>query len=646
MGNNSGSERRLPVRQLTILAIARFAEPITLTSIFPYLPEMIESFGIPEDDIAFWAGFTSAIFSFCQCLTAVPWGRLSDKHGRKPIILLGLTSTMLSSLVWGFSTNLPMAVVARALQGGMNGNVGIIRTMVAEMCPWKELQPRAFSIMPLVWNLGSVLGPAFGGALSNPYKKKPEDAVGGPLLWQFPYALPNIVCACFFLVGIVTGFFYLDETLASKNGHRDYGRMLGQRMADAVSRHIMRISNSWKRARGRETEPLLTPSRAYDAPEDEETGYAKTKTQPSGKQKTPSVREVLTKQTTLNLVVYTFLAMHSVAFDQVLPVFLHHPRCGKGVEQTRPPLRFNRGFGLHSGTIGLFFTAYGVCGIVFQFLIFPPVARRFGVLNCLRLVTAIMPITYLLLPFTSLFEDLRTAEGVLFAIWVVKALCTTFAFPCTTILLTNSASSLRVLATVNGIATSVSAVGRALGPVFAGAVFSWGVKEGYIISPFWLLAAIGLIGAAASWLLVEGEGFGDDSSSDTDSSSEIENEDIVKPLASHEPDEPETEDDEDDFTPLLSREWTRHSVTSQAVSEVEEEDDLPYVQPIVGSHPGFDGAHMQHASGSRPASVTRQAAPRRRRSSAPIGTGPGFRRLSSNLGQSRSGYGSGGGLAG
>ena len=89
-----------------------------------------------------------------QAIMGIPWGRFSDIYGRKPAILLGLTSTMLTSLMWGFSKNLPTAIVARALAGAGNGNVGIIRTVVAEMVPYKELQPRAFSIMPLVWNVG------------------------------------------------------------------------------------------------------------------------------------------------------------------------------------------------------------------------------------------------------------------------------------------------------------------------------------------------------------------------------------------------------------------------------------------------------------------------------------------------------------
>lgn len=130
-----------------------------LTSVFPYLPEMIESFDVPKADVAKWAGITAAVFSLCQCATAIPWGWTSDRLGRKPTILLGLLNTMTTSILWGFSTSVPMAITMRALAGAGNGNVGIIRTMVAEMVPWKELQPRAFSIMPLVWGIGSVFGP-------------------------------------------------------------------------------------------------------------------------------------------------------------------------------------------------------------------------------------------------------------------------------------------------------------------------------------------------------------------------------------------------------------------------------------------------------------------------------------------------------
>ena len=133
---------------INLTAICRFAEPVTLTSIFPYLvrlpsysithktntsqPEMIESFGIDKKNVAKWAGLTSAVFSLSQCLTAVLWGRASDKFGRKPTIMVGLTCTMICTLIWGMSTTLPMAIVARALSGACNGNGNSSLTLNSE----------------------------------------------------------------------------------------------------------------------------------------------------------------------------------------------------------------------------------------------------------------------------------------------------------------------------------------------------------------------------------------------------------------------------------------------------------------------------------------------------------------------------------
>jgi len=83
---------------------------------------MIESFGVNEKEVAKWAGRTSAVFSLAQCLTAIMWGRASDKWGRKPTIMAGLTMTMISTILWGLSSNLPMAITARAFAGACNGN--------------------------------------------------------------------------------------------------------------------------------------------------------------------------------------------------------------------------------------------------------------------------------------------------------------------------------------------------------------------------------------------------------------------------------------------------------------------------------------------------------------------------------------------
>lgn len=158
---------KLPVQQLVILALCRLADPISFSSVFPYLPEMIESFNVPKDEVGRWAGITSAVFSLSQAATGIFWGRASDRYGRKPVILTAMVCVMSTGLLFGFSQNLAMVIVARSLAGASNGNVGILRTTVAEIVPWKELQPRAFSVMPLMWTIGSIFGPGFVMLLLN-----------------------------------------------------------------------------------------------------------------------------------------------------------------------------------------------------------------------------------------------------------------------------------------------------------------------------------------------------------------------------------------------------------------------------------------------------------------------------------------------
>lgn len=92
-------------------------------SIFPYIYYMIKSFKITSDDrqIAMYAGMVTSAFAFAEFSTGVLWGKLSDRIGRKPVLLTGLAGTGISMLVFGFAPNLPVALLGRALGGVLNG---------------------------------------------------------------------------------------------------------------------------------------------------------------------------------------------------------------------------------------------------------------------------------------------------------------------------------------------------------------------------------------------------------------------------------------------------------------------------------------------------------------------------------------------
>lgn len=90
-------------------------------SIFPYIYYMVEEFGVPKNEISFYAGMVTSAFTFAEFSTGLLWGRLSDKIGRKPVLLTGLAGTALSVLVFGFAPNIWVALIARALGGLLNG---------------------------------------------------------------------------------------------------------------------------------------------------------------------------------------------------------------------------------------------------------------------------------------------------------------------------------------------------------------------------------------------------------------------------------------------------------------------------------------------------------------------------------------------
>jgi MFS family permease len=461
------------------------------TSVFPYLPAMVRSYGVPTNKVGSWVGVTSGVFSISQSITAVAWGKASDTYGRKPTIILGLLTTMVCFIVWGMSTSLPMAIAVRAIQGGGNGNVGIIRTVVAEMVPERELQPRAFSIMPIVWSLGSIIGPSFGGFFAEPAEQYPEIFGHLELFKRFPFLLPNLILTIFFLTSVTVAILFLHETLPSKKGHRDWGILVGERITRSIKN--ARPSPSTRRPSfvdGEATSPLLP-----------------NKTAPKTQAQDPARKErVLTRETSINLLAYTFLAFHSVAYDQILSVFLRHPVEQHTPENTAFPFYFSGGFGMSHSQVGLIYTVYGVvCGTI-QFLLYPTIVARFGVLRCFRFCCILMPIAYFLTPYCVLFPTHNARTTALILVMFIKAAGIIVAFPSTTILLTNSCSSLRVLGTLNGYATTFSGLGRAAGPASAGALFTWGADHGYVVTAWFFLMFVAILGAIPAYLAKEGPG--------------------------------------------------------------------------------------------------------------------------------------------
>jgi MFS family permease len=152
--------------QLLILTLARLSEPLTQASLGAYIYYQLKSFdtSLPDSTISYQTGIIQAAFPGSQLLTAMLWGRFADSDwgGRKRVLLIGLLGTMCSVVGFGFSTNFTVAIIFRCLGGALNGNIGVMRTMIAEIIKEKKYQSRAFLILPMTFNIGVIIGPILG----------------------------------------------------------------------------------------------------------------------------------------------------------------------------------------------------------------------------------------------------------------------------------------------------------------------------------------------------------------------------------------------------------------------------------------------------------------------------------------------------
>ncbi|KAL2175663.1 major facilitator superfamily domain-containing protein [Thermothelomyces heterothallicus CBS 202.75] len=510
-----------PGRQLLILALCRICEPIAFMSIFPYIYHMVKDFRLTEDEsqISFYAGMVTSAFTFAEFSTSVFWGRLSDKVGRKPVLLMGMAGTGLSVLIFGFAPSLPVALFARALGGFLNGNIGVLQTTVGELVTVKEHQPRAYAVMPLVWCVGSIVGPMIGGALAKPVESLPSVFAPGSIWDRFPYLLPNLFSATCVSLGVIIGLLFLEETHAEKKKHRDRGVELGN--------YLLSLLPSWgTRDKGRspakgseEEQPLL-----FDA-EESLPGYltsedlagpssvsgpsglvqqeARTSSQLSQQESKPVAR-IFTKPVVTIIASYGILAFHTMVFDSLLPVFLSTNPPDHKMPITLP-FKFVDGFGLDTQTIGFILSVQGIYSMASTHFLFPLITKKLGPLRLFRLMSILYPLLYFFTPYIVLLpHSIRMTSVYMIVIW--KCTFSTLAYPSNAILITNSAPTTLTLGTINGAAASTASLCRALGPIISGLLYTIGWESGYSGLAWWVTGLVTIGGAFVGLKITEPRG--------------------------------------------------------------------------------------------------------------------------------------------
>lgn len=90
-------------------------------------------------------------------MTVLHWSRASDHVGRKPVILGGLFGLSLSMYCFGLSRTFPGLVISRSLAGALNGNIGVVKSIMGELTDETNIG-RAFAYQPIAWSSGATIG--------------------------------------------------------------------------------------------------------------------------------------------------------------------------------------------------------------------------------------------------------------------------------------------------------------------------------------------------------------------------------------------------------------------------------------------------------------------------------------------------------
>ncbi|CAD0095273.1 unnamed protein product [Aureobasidium vineae] len=208
-------DKPLPVGQIMLLCYARLVEPIAFFSIFPFIQQMIlEVGGVREEDVGFYSGLIESLFSLTQMMFMISWGRVSDRYGRKPVLVYSVVGVSIMTCLFGFSKSMWQIILFRCLAGVFSGTIVTVRTMLSENSTYKT-QARAFSWFAFSGNMGIFLGPVIGGALSSPASQYPRVFGGIWFFEEYPYALPNIIASMFGFSAAVISAICLEETLES-----------------------------------------------------------------------------------------------------------------------------------------------------------------------------------------------------------------------------------------------------------------------------------------------------------------------------------------------------------------------------------------------------------------------------------------------
>ena len=205
-----------PRRALAVVIGVVFIDLVGFGIVIPILPFYVRSFGVSDAFI----GLLAASYSLAQFLAAPTLGRLSDRIGRRPVLLASLATAGVAWVTFGYAGEsgarfgtaaaLGTLFASRTLAGAMGGNIAAAQAYVADITP-RDRRAGALGLVGASFALGFVFGPAIGGLLAADPVVARADALLPAFVPATAYSLPSFAAAGMSFLAVGVGAIFLEE---------------------------------------------------------------------------------------------------------------------------------------------------------------------------------------------------------------------------------------------------------------------------------------------------------------------------------------------------------------------------------------------------------------------------------------------------
>lgn len=185
----------------TIFAIV-FVDLLGFSLILPLVPFYAKEFGASDTII----GLLVASYAAAQLIGAPILGRLSDRFGRRPVLLLSILGTIIGFVLLGIANSLWMLFASRILDGLTGGNISVAQAYITDITDEKN-RARGLGLIGAAFGLGFIIGPALGGVFSS----IGATMTAGALNWTF--ALPAFIAGAVATLNWIAVLIFLPESL-------------------------------------------------------------------------------------------------------------------------------------------------------------------------------------------------------------------------------------------------------------------------------------------------------------------------------------------------------------------------------------------------------------------------------------------------